>query len=121
MGVGSPTIYFLAAGPWLVESLWLWLWVPTRARRLRKQRDLDAVFGPGYFDMSQPQSELYWLMAFVLYHLPLMLVGLAVPNRLRVRYPWLVSGVAMLATPVLYSAVIFWLAGRQVGPLAASE
>jgi hypothetical protein len=114
--VGSPAIYIVAAVPWLIEALWLWQWAPIHARRLRKHRELDAVFGPGYFDMTQPQSELYWLLAFGLYHLPLMLVGAAVPYRLRVRFPWLVFGLAMVGTPVLYSGAALWLAAKHAEP-----
>lgn len=112
--MGPSAIYLLAALPWVVEVLWLWLWVPIHARRLRKQRELEADFGPGYFDMTQPQSEMYWLLVFGLYHLPLALVGLAIPTRVRVRRPWLTVGVAMLGTPAVYSGVILWLAGAWV-------
>ena len=103
--------YFIVALPWLIEAMWLLFWLPMHARRVRKQRELEAVFGPGYFDMTRPQSELYWLMAFVLYHLPLMLVWLPVPNRIRVRYLWIQTGLTMLVTPALYSATICWLIG----------
>jgi len=109
-------IYFVV--PWLIEAFWLWRWVPMHARRLRKQRELDAVFGTGYFDMTQPQSEMYWLLAFGLYHLPLMLVGAVVPNRLRVRFPWLVFGLAMLGTPLLYSGAALWVATKHAEPSA---
>jgi hypothetical protein len=106
-------MYFAAVLPWLIEVFWLWRWVPIHARRLRKNRELDALFGPGYFDMTQPQSEMHWLLAFGLYHLPLMFVGSAVPTRLRRRFPWLVFGLAMLGTPVLYSGMSLWLATER--------
>lgn len=105
----SLAFYFAVTAPWLIEAFWLWQWVPVHAHRLRKQRELEVGFGPGYFDMTQPQSELHWLVAFGLYHLPLMFVGLAVPTRLRMRCPWLLIGLAMVGTPVLYSSAAAWL------------
>lgn len=102
--------YVVAVLPWVVEGLWLWLWVPTYARRLRKQRELEAMFGPGFFDMTQRLSEVWWLLVFGLYHQPLMLVGLSIPTSLRTRWPGLPLGLVMLGTPVLYSALVLWLA-----------
>ena len=37
---------------------------------------MKAVFGPRFFNMFAPQSEVWWLMAFALYHLPLVLLDL---------------------------------------------
>ena len=105
----SLALNLLVAIPWLIEAFWLWRWVPIHVRRLRKQRELEATWGPGFFDMSQPQSEMYWQFAFALYHLPLMLVVVAISTRLRTRFPWLVIGMAMLGTPILYTGTILWL------------
>jgi signal transduction histidine kinase len=110
--VESPVIY-LAAVPWLVELFWLWRWVPMHARRLLRDREFAVMFGPGFFDKSLQPAEMHWLLAFGLYHIPILPVALAIPSQIRLRFPWLVVVLEMVGTPVLYSGIILWLAAKN--------
>ena len=100
--------YWPAAVPVGIEALWLLLWFPTHVRRCRKQRQLEAIFGPGFFDMTQPVREIRWLMLFSLYHLPVLL--LMVPFRRAIR-PWQRAPLAMLLAAVGYTGLVIWAGG----------
>jgi hypothetical protein len=80
-------------------------------RSVRRQRELEAMFGQGFFDMHQ--AHRHWenrlAMLFVLYHLPLVITARVVAAVLHVQHRLLLTGVVMALTATTYTALVVWL------------
>jgi hypothetical protein len=80
-------------------------------RSVHRQRELEEMFGPGFFDRTVVQRHWEtWLgIAFVVYHMPMVWFGLIVVAVLKLRRPILMTCLVIVLTATTYTTLVVWL------------
>lgn len=102
-----------AVVPAACAAAWAAVWLPVHLRAWHRQRALEAVFGPGYFDLTSDRrrGELWGALAFGAYHLPVAPLALLLPAGYRHNHPRVTMLLLIVAAGAGYSLTVRWLCG----------